>query len=86
MNIKRCYQAPQLTVVTFKTERGYANSDINLVNDLAGQVNRFIEDRQMESEMWDDATYTTGTIERRTFDYGFGDDAGWNSGNGGEWF
>lgn len=34
-NVKKHYEAPQLTVVTFKAERGYASSNKSLLNTLA---------------------------------------------------
>ncbi len=34
-NVKKHYEAPQLTVVTFKAERGYASSEAKLLNTLA---------------------------------------------------
>ena len=40
-NDKRPYEAPQLTTVTFKAERGYANSifKLALISELAGLAN-----------------------------------------------
>lgn len=45
---KRFYEAPQLTVVTFKTERGYAlsNGELSLFSSNPEYGNEDLEDRQ----------------------------------------
>lgn len=59
-NEKRHYEAPELTVVTFKAERGYANSPakslmqtIVLSSALAGNDSQRLDDRgSIESWGW----------------------------------
>ena len=74
---KKTYQAPALTVVEFKIERGYANSDISLVNQAVGATNRFIEDRVQESNaLWTESYLDNTGIEDRTTGTSFDNDAG----------
>lgn len=58
-NEKRHYEAPELTVVTFKAERGYAGSEkrllqtIVLSSALAGSDSQRLDDRgSIESWGW----------------------------------
>lgn len=86
---KKEYLTPQLTVVQFKTERGYATSDIALVNTMAEATNRFIEDRQYETEIWNDSRYGTASIEDRqggNSTYSLSNDAGWAANDNGGYF
>lgn len=85
MQKKKQYQAPQLTVVTFKVERGYASSVIDLAADAA---NHFIEDRVAGAEMWSEIEFANvdQSIEDRTSGYNFDGDvsmSGWLANNGG---
>ena len=63
--IKKQYIAPHLTSVEFRTERGYATSDIALVNTMAEATNRFIEDRTNEGQLWTENFNTESSIEDR---------------------
>lgn len=85
---KKEYLTPQLTVVQFKVERGYAASsvDVNLVNNMVEATNRFIEDRQYESELWNDSRYGTASIEDRKNGTSLATNEDWLSNNGGEYF
>ena len=87
--IKKQYIAPHLTSVEFKTERGYATSDMALVNTMAEATNRFIEDRQYESNMWDDSRYGIVSIEDRTggnSTYSLSNDGVWAENDNGGYF
>ena len=43
---KKQYEVPQLTVVTFKTEQGYATSGPNSLGMGSGKGSKSLEDRQ----------------------------------------
>jgi len=49
METKKQYTAPELTVVTFKVERGYANSQLQAFKILAGALNPGLNSTQ---ETW----------------------------------
>lgn len=56
-NTKKEYSAPELTVVTFKVEKGYALSlPNNLV--LSGQIDEDIDDWQSQ-ETWYEVDHTS---------------------------
>ena len=60
------YLTPQLTVVQFKVERGYAASNVNVaLGDLADAANHFIEERTEADALWTETFNTQGTIEDR---------------------
>ena len=82
MQKKNQYQPPQLTVVTFKAERGYAASNIDLAADA---VNHFIEERVAQGNMWveESGVLYTDNIESRTDQGSFG--GGWATDDG-SWF
>ena len=61
METKREYIAPELTVVTFKTERGYGASDISLTS-LRVIANAFTPNINSNQEVW--------TSEEELFDSG----------------
>lgn len=63
---KKEYLTPQLTVVQFKVERGYAASNVNVaLGNLAGAANHFIEERTEADALWTETFNTHGTIEDR---------------------
>ena len=43
---KKQYEVPQLTVVTFKTERGFAESGPKSLGLSSGKGNKSVEDRE----------------------------------------
>lgn len=73
MKLKKEYVAPNLTVVSFKVERGYATS----VQEMADQINWVI---QQDAEMYY-ADEQEAMETERTLDAGY-----WNSGDAGTWF
>ena len=63
---KKEYLTPQLTVVQFKVERGYAASNVNVaLGNLADAANHFIEERTEADALWTETFNTQGTIEDR---------------------
>lgn len=63
---KKEYLTPQLTVVQFKVERGYAASNVNVaLGNLADAANHFIEERTEADALWTETFNTHGTIEDR---------------------
>lgn len=63
---KKEYLTPQLTVVQFKVERGYAASNVNVaLGNLADAANHFIEERSEADALWTETFNTQGTIENR---------------------
>lgn len=63
---KKEYLTPQLTVVQFKVERGYAASNVNVaLGNLADAANHFIEKRTEADALWTETFNTHGTIEDR---------------------
>ncbi len=63
---KKEYLTPQLTVVQFKVERGYAASNVNVaLGNLADAANHFIEERAEADALWTETFNTHGTIEDR---------------------
>lgn len=87
---KKEYLTPQLTVVQFKVERGYAASNVNVaLGNLADAANHFIEERQYESDMWDDSRYGTANIQNRTggnSTNSLSNDGGWAANDNGGYF
>ena len=76
---KNHYQSPQLTVVQFKTEKGYATSDIKVAfGELDLAASHFIEERLDQGALWSETFNTTGTIEDRTAGSTFGG-SDWNT-------
>ncbi len=49
-NKKKTYEAPQLTAVTFKVERGYANSTLNFTLGEHASSQNGIQDYELQSE------------------------------------
>lgn len=86
---KKEYLTPQLTVVQFKVERGYAASTLANISLAADAANHFIEERQYESDMWDDSRYGTANIQNRTggnSTNSLSNDGGWAANDNGGYF
>lgn len=62
---KKEYLTPQLTVVQFKVERGYATSTLANISLAADAANHFIEERTAADALWTETFNTQGTIEDR---------------------
>lgn len=62
---KKEYLTPQLTVVQFKVERGYATSTLANISLAADAANHFIEERTEADALWTETFNTQGTIEDR---------------------
>lgn len=62
---KKEYLTPQLTVVQFKVERGYAASTLANISLAADAANHFIEERTEADALWTETFNTQGTIEDR---------------------